>query len=104
LPAPYRPECRVPAGTYPDCRRSDHRGAPSADHGAACRRGARLSAPVVLIPENPMPEGGAARWSTTPDGARLRVFTWGEGARGTVFLFNGRTEFVEKYFEVVGEL
>ncbi len=51
-----------------------------------------------------MPAGGAARWSTTPDGARLRVFTWGEGRRGTVFLFNGRTEFVEKYFEVVGEL
>lgn len=51
-----------------------------------------------------MPEGGEARWLALPDGARLRVFTWGGGTRGTVFLFNGRTEFVEKYFEVVGEL
>ncbi|MDO8838091.1 MAG: alpha/beta hydrolase [Parvibaculum sp.] len=63
-----------------------------------------MSAPVVLIPENPMPEGGQVRWMTMPDGARLRVFTWAGGHRGTVFLFNGRTEFVEKYFEVVGEL
>ncbi|PKQ03659.1 MAG: alpha/beta hydrolase [Alphaproteobacteria bacterium HGW-Alphaproteobacteria-11] len=63
-----------------------------------------MNAPVVLIPENPMPEGGDARWLDMADGARLRVFTWGRGTRGTVFLFNGRTEFVEKYFEVVGEL
>tara|TARA_R110000824_G_scaffold401149_1_gene610928 strand:- start:959 stop:1906 length:948 start_codon:yes stop_codon:yes gene_type:complete len=63
-----------------------------------------VSAPVVLIPDNPMPEEGQARWLALPDGARLRLFTWGGGTRGTVFLFNGRTEFVEKYFEVIGEL
>lgn len=65
-----------------------------------------MTAPVVLIPENPMPEGGEALWLTAHDGARLRVFTWvsDNAARGTVFLFGGRTEFVEKYFEVVGEL
>ncbi len=51
-----------------------------------------------------MPEGGEARWLAMPDGARLRVFTWAGGSRGTVFFFGGRTEFVEKYFEVVGEL
>jgi lysophospholipase len=51
-----------------------------------------------------MPEGGVARWLAMPDGARLRVFTWEGGSRGTVFFFGGRTEFVEKYFEVVGEL
>jgi len=51
-----------------------------------------------------MPEGGEARWLAMPDGARLRVFTWEGGSRGTVFFFGGRTEFVEKYFEVVGEL
>lgn len=65
-----------------------------------------MTAPIVLIPENPMPEGGEAFWLTAADGTRLRVFTWtgGETPRGTVFLFGGRTEFVEKYFEVVDDL
>ncbi|HEY4344126.1 MAG TPA: alpha/beta hydrolase [Parvibaculum sp.] len=69
-----------------------------------------LSAPVVLIPENPMPRGGQARWITASDGVRLRVIAWPPEAaglahaRGTVFVFGGRTEFAEKYFEVVGEL
>ena len=65
-----------------------------------------MKAPVVLLPENPMPEGGEAFWLTAQDGARLRVFTWkgGDVSRGTAFVFGGRTEFVEKYFEVVGEL
>ncbi|MBA4209371.1 MAG: alpha/beta hydrolase [Parvibaculum sp.] len=52
-----------------------------------------------------MPEGGEAFWLRAEDGARLRVVTWaGEAPRGTVFLFGGRTEFIEKYFEVAGEL
>lgn len=68
------------------------------------------SAPIVLIPENPMPRGGVARWITTSDGVRLRAIVWPPEsaglakARGTVFVFGGRTEFAEKYFEVVGEL
>lgn len=68
------------------------------------------NAPVVLIPENPMPRGGVARWIETGDGVRLRVMVWSpaaagiDAARGTVFVFGGRTEFAEKYFEVVGEL
>ncbi len=67
-------------------------------------------APIVLIPENPMPRGGAASWIVAGDGTRLRVLTWTPEAagiatpRGTVFVFNGRTEFAEKYFEVIGEL
>lgn len=65
-----------------------------------------MTAPIVLVPGNPMPEGGEARWLLTNEGVRLRVFTWpgAREGRGTVFLFGGRTEFVEKYFEVVGEL
>jgi len=65
-----------------------------------------VSAPVILIPENPMPEGGEAFWLKAADGARLRYLTWKDDAapRGTVFLFDGRTEFAEKYFEVIGEL
>ncbi len=68
------------------------------------------SAPLVLIPENPMPRGGAAGWIVTGDGVRLRTVVWSPESsgivepRGTVFIFGGRTEFAEKYFEVVGEL
>jgi|TARA_B100000614_G_scaffold258731_2_gene281667 lysophospholipase len=65
-----------------------------------------VTAPIVLIPENPMPEGGEAFWLDMDDGARLRYLAWKDNAapRGTVFLFGGRTEFAEKYFEVIGEL
>ncbi|GMV63869.1 MAG: hypothetical protein AMXMBFR74_30360 [Parvibaculum sp.] len=65
-----------------------------------------MKAPVILIPENPMPEGGEAFWLDADDGARLRYLVWrGDAApRGTVFLFGGRTEFAEKYFETIGEL
>ncbi|KIC42420.1 hydrolase [Ruegeria sp. ANG-R] len=45
------------------------------------------------------PAGGAAHWLTTEDGKRIRVGFWrpeGE-ARGTVMLFPGRTEYIEKY-------
>jgi lysophospholipase len=38
-----------------------------------------------------------AFWVAAPDGARVRIGEIGAGARGTVLLFPGRTEFVEKY-------
>ncbi|SEO86566.1 lysophospholipase [Salinihabitans flavidus] len=44
------------------------------------------------------PADGAAHWVTASDGVRLRIAHWPlEGARGTVLLFPGRTEYVEKY-------
>lgn len=49
-------------------------------------------------------------WLTLDDGTRLRTARWAaegewEGTpRGTVLLLNGRSEFVEKYAETVGEL
>lgn len=44
------------------------------------------------------PEGGAAHWLKTSDGLRIRVGHWPlDGAKGTVLIFPGRTEFVEKY-------
>ncbi|WP_343079846.1 alpha/beta hydrolase [Ostreiculturibacter nitratireducens] len=43
------------------------------------------------------PEGGEAFWITTEDRVRIRVAAWGKGNLGTVFLFPGRTEYVEKY-------
>jgi len=41
-----------------------------------------------------------------PDGVRLRAMTWAPtaNARGTVAIFGGRGEFIEKYFEVVDDI
>ena len=44
------------------------------------------------------PEGGFAVWAKAPDGVRLRFGIWPtKGAKGTVFLLPGRTEYIEKY-------
>lgn len=44
------------------------------------------------------PAGGAAYWCTTSDNIRIRVGFWPvENAKGTVLLFPGRTEYIEKY-------
>ena len=44
------------------------------------------------------PEGGVAHWTQTKDGVRLRIGHWPlNGAKGTVLIFPGRTEFIEKY-------
>lgn len=54
------------------------------------------SAPYFAdIADNP---AGACHWLTTQDGVRIRVGHWPlEGAKGTVLLFPGRTEYIEKY-------
>lgn len=51
------------------------------------------------------PAGGAAHWMTTSDGTRIRVGHWRpEGdATGTVMIFPGRTEYIEKYGNAAGE-
>ncbi|MEZ5715224.1 MAG: alpha/beta hydrolase [Paracoccaceae bacterium] len=44
------------------------------------------------------PEDGAAWWLRAEDGVRIRIGAWGrDAALGTVLLFPGRTEYVEKY-------
>jgi len=44
------------------------------------------------------PAGGAAHWVTTADGLRIRIGHWtGADVKGTVLLFPGRTEYIEKY-------
>lgn len=54
-----------------------------------------------------VPEGEAVAdtcWTTADDGMRLRVAAWKrEHAKGTVLLFTGRTEYVEKYAIAAGE-
>ncbi|MDP2082970.1 MAG: alpha/beta hydrolase [Pseudotabrizicola sp.] len=43
------------------------------------------------------PEGGEAFWLTASDGLRIRAGVWPVGDKGTVLLFPGRTEYIEKY-------
>ncbi|MBI1405898.1 MAG: alpha/beta fold hydrolase [Caulobacter sp.] len=65
-----------------------------------------LAAPLLDIPQAPVPAAGAAEWFRGADGARLRAALFqppGE-ARGSVVVSPGRTEPIEKYYEVVGEL
>src|SRR5690606_2077733 len=54
----------------------------------------------------PIPSGAAPEWVEGAGGARLRAALFRpEGpARGSVVLSGGRTEPIEKYFEVIGEL
>lgn len=59
-------------------------------------------APFYAVPEGePI---ASAYWVTASDGVRLRVAAWErQGAKGTVLLFPGRTEYVEKYAIAAGE-
>lgn len=51
------------------------------------------------------PTGGTAWWVTASDQVRIRVGLWPlKGARGTVLLFPGRTEYIEKYGCTAGDL
>lgn len=51
------------------------------------------------------PEGGQILWHTARDRAPLRIALWAdETARASILVLPGRTEFIEKYLEVVGEL
>jgi lysophospholipase len=61
---------------------------------------------LCVLPTNPAPEGTRAGWFTTTDSVRLRYATFrrsGAPQRGTVCLVQGRTEFIEKYFETVAD-
>ena len=65
-----------------------------------------MRAPLVETADAPMPAGAQAEWLIRPDGARLRaaLFAPAGTARGSVVLSGGRTEPIEKYVEVIGEL
>ncbi len=54
---------------------------------------------------HPGPAGGVAHWMMTSDNKRIRVAHWPlDGAKGTVLLFPGRTEYIEKYGVTAGDL
>lgn len=51
------------------------------------------------------PDGGRAFWIRTTDNIRLRIGLWNEGGEnGTVLLFPGRTEYIEKYGRTARDL
>ena len=61
---------------------------------------------VFETPDNPAPPGSIVSPVRTIDDVLLRVVRWvpeGEPV-GTIVILAGRTEFIEKYFEVAGEL
>lgn len=61
---------------------------------------------LVSIPANPVPEDYVTDCVKTPDGVSLRFARWPPpaGRRGTVCIFQGRGETIEKYFETVRDL
>jgi lysophospholipase len=61
---------------------------------------------LVSIPANPVPEDVVSGTISTPDGAKLRFARWAPPAnrKGTVCVFSGRGEYIEKYFETVRDL
>ncbi|MDB5494102.1 MAG: pldB [Phenylobacterium sp.] len=61
------------------------------------------AAPLIATPDAPIPDGAQAAWIAGAAGARLRaaLFKPKGRARGSVVLSGGRTEPIEKYFEVI---
>jgi lysophospholipase len=62
---------------------------------------------LVVLAKNPAPSGAYCGYLAAGDGLRLRYALWEANLSprmGTVCLFGGRTEFIEKYFEVVADL
>jgi lysophospholipase len=61
---------------------------------------------LVSIPANPVPDGAVLSMLKTSDGVTLRTARWAPppGRKGTVCIFHGRAEFIEKYFEIVRDL
>jgi lysophospholipase len=43
------------------------------------------------------PKGGIFEFRTCSDGVRVRLACWKGGTKGTILIFQGRTEFIEKY-------
>ncbi len=63
---------------------------------------------LVSLTDCAVPPGGTARILCAPDNVEIRTARWpapdGQAAKGTVVVFNGRTEFVEKYYETIRDL
>lgn len=62
---------------------------------------------LVSTARNPIPTGAQVAMLSSFDGTQLRVARWraaAGGRNGTVCVFGGRCEFIEKYFETIADL
>jgi lysophospholipase len=62
---------------------------------------------LVVLAKNPVPSGAQTGMFRGHGGVRLRFARWEATrgpVRGTVCVFQGRSEYIEKYFEVVADL
>src|SRR5882724_1840705 len=62
---------------------------------------------LIALAKNPVPSGATTGYFDCPGKLKLRFARWQATRgpqRGTVCLFQGRGEFIEKYFEVVADL
>src|SRR5690606_19433508 len=62
---------------------------------------------LLETPDNRIPENAVAGMLATPDGTRIRYARFaaqGRPLKGTVLIIPGRNEFIEKYFETIGNL
>ncbi len=51
------------------------------------------------------PAGGSALWCEARDGLRIRIALWrAKAEKGTIFVFPGRTEYIEKYGRLARDL
>jgi len=65
------------------------------------------TAGLAGITRNPVPNGAVSGYFTARDGLSIRFARWDTTAErhlGTVCLFQGRAEFIEKYFETIADL
>jgi len=71
--------------------------------GASGKNGALQPAPFFHdVAEGPV--DARAFWVQAQDGTRLRMVHWPGGAKGTVLLFPGRTEYCEKYGRLAADM
>lgn len=62
---------------------------------------------LVEIPENPIPSGAKVKKISARGGARLRTASWSPGANArdaVIVIMQGRSEFIEEYAEIIGDL
>ncbi|TKT77549.1 alpha/beta hydrolase [Aquamicrobium sp. LC103] len=66
-----------------------------------------MSAQLFETPGNPIPEGARVDMLAMSDGKRLRYARFpalAQPLKGTVVIIHGRNEYIEKYFETIGDL
>jgi lysophospholipase len=82
-------------------------GSPHALNLGNDNRAIAMSTDLVSLARNPVPSGAVVGMFQGHDGTKLRFARWEPTRaprRGTVCVFPGRGEFIEKYFEVVSDL